>query len=206
MTGCPGATYGKPVRQGVNHLKPQRSLQSVAEERVGKRCGNLRVLNSYWINQDGVYKYYEVILVDPNHKAVRLNTTCETCRCAESICLADPPGSQNQLDREGCPQAPRISWSHQHRQEGEFSATCVLRITHLDMFFTEPRPRQGYPLQPHTRLVDLEEAQHAVPPPLPVICRCRPFHVFSCSTLLPLYAMFITFTIVWKYAALPARP
>ncbi len=66
----PGATYGKPVRQGVNHLKFQRSLRSTAEERVGRRCGNLRVLNSYWVNQDGVYKYYEVILVDPNHKAV----------------------------------------------------------------------------------------------------------------------------------------
>ncbi|KAH0838326.1 ribosomal L15-domain-containing protein [Lanmaoa asiatica] len=66
-----GATYGKPVRQGVNHLKFQRGLRSVAEERVGRRCGNLRVLNSYWINQDGVYKYYEVILVDPSHKAIR---------------------------------------------------------------------------------------------------------------------------------------
>ncbi|THH17007.1 hypothetical protein EW146_g3741 [Bondarzewia mesenterica] len=66
-----GATYGKPVHQGVNHLKFQRGLRSVAEERVGRRCGNLRVLNSYWINQDGVYKYYEVILVDPNHKAIR---------------------------------------------------------------------------------------------------------------------------------------
>ncbi|KAF8642248.1 hypothetical protein AX16_009523 [Volvariella volvacea WC 439] len=66
-----GATYGKPVRQGVNHLKYQRSLRSTAEERVGRRCGNLRVLNSYWINQDGVYKYYEVILVDPSHKAIR---------------------------------------------------------------------------------------------------------------------------------------
>ncbi|RPD62958.1 60S ribosomal protein L15, partial [Lentinus tigrinus ALCF2SS1-7] len=66
-----GATYGKPVRQGVTQLKPQRGLRSVAEERVGRRCGNLRVLNSYWVNQDGVYKYYEVILVDPNHKAIR---------------------------------------------------------------------------------------------------------------------------------------
>ncbi|KAJ8517768.1 hypothetical protein ONZ45_g5107 [Pleurotus djamor] len=64
-----GATYGKPVRQGVNHLKYQRGLRSTAEERVGRRCGNLRVLNSYWVNQDGVYKYFEVILVDPNHKA-----------------------------------------------------------------------------------------------------------------------------------------
>ncbi|KAG0661895.1 60S ribosomal protein L15 [Rhodotorula mucilaginosa] len=66
-----GATYGKPTNQGVNQLKFQRSLRSTAEERVARRCGNLRVLNSYWINQDGVYKYYEVILVDPQHKAIR---------------------------------------------------------------------------------------------------------------------------------------
>merc|ERR1711879_417891 len=66
-----GATFGKPTNQGVNQLKFQRSLRSVAEERVARRCGNLRVLNSYWINQDGVYKYYEVILVDPSHKAIR---------------------------------------------------------------------------------------------------------------------------------------
>merc|ERR1712144_162886 len=66
-----GATFGKPTNQGVNQLKFQRSLRSVAEERVARRCGGLRVLNSYWINQDGVYKYYEVILVDPFHKAIR---------------------------------------------------------------------------------------------------------------------------------------
>ena len=39
-------------------------------------------MNSYWINQDGVYKYYEVILVDPNHKAVSVDDppfdVCET--------------------------------------------------------------------------------------------------------------------------------
>lgn len=51
-----GATYGKPVRQGVNHLKPARGHRAIAEERVGRRCTNLRVLNSYWVNQDGVYK------------------------------------------------------------------------------------------------------------------------------------------------------
>ncbi|KAK3210025.1 hypothetical protein GRF29_44g1388104 [Pseudopithomyces chartarum] len=66
-----GATYGKPTNQGVNQLKYQRSLKSTAEERVGRRCANLRVLNSYWINQDSTYKYYEVILVDPSHKAIR---------------------------------------------------------------------------------------------------------------------------------------
>lgn len=62
---------GKPTNQGVNQLKYQRSLKSTAEERVGRRCANLRVLNSYWINQDSTYKYFEVILVDPQHKAIR---------------------------------------------------------------------------------------------------------------------------------------
>ena len=55
----------------MNQLKFQRSLKSTAEERVGRRCANLRVLNSYWINQDSTYKYFEVILVDPQHKAIR---------------------------------------------------------------------------------------------------------------------------------------
>ncbi|VVC94458.1 unnamed protein product, partial [Leptidea sinapis] len=66
-----GATYGKPKSHGVNQLKPTRNLQSIAEERVGRRCGGLRVLNSYWVAQDSSYKYFEVILVDPSHKAIR---------------------------------------------------------------------------------------------------------------------------------------
>ena len=64
-----GATYGKPVRQGVNELKLNMNHQSVAEGRVGKKCNALRVLNSYWVGQDATYKYFEVILVDPAHKA-----------------------------------------------------------------------------------------------------------------------------------------
>jgi len=68
-----GIVYGKPKTQGINQLKWQRSLRSKAEERVGRRCGNLRVLNSYWVNQDATYKYYEIILVDPQHKAIRID-------------------------------------------------------------------------------------------------------------------------------------
>lgn len=40
------------------------------QERVGRRCGGLRVLNSYWVAQDSSYKYYEVILIDPAHKVI----------------------------------------------------------------------------------------------------------------------------------------
>jgi large subunit ribosomal protein L15e len=66
-----GIVHGKPKGQGINQLKFARNLRSVAEERVGRRCGNLRVLNSYWVNQDSTYKYFEVILVDPSHNGIR---------------------------------------------------------------------------------------------------------------------------------------
>ncbi|KAH0507828.1 60S ribosomal protein L15 [Microtus ochrogaster] len=68
-----GATYGKPVHHGVNQLKFARSLQSGAEERAGRHCGALRVLNSYWVGEDSTYKFFEVILIDPFHKAIRRN-------------------------------------------------------------------------------------------------------------------------------------
>merc|ERR1719253_1460196 len=47
-----GIVYGKPKHQGINQLKFARSLRSVAEERVGRFAMNMRVLNSYWVNQD----------------------------------------------------------------------------------------------------------------------------------------------------------
>ncbi|KAJ8902388.1 hypothetical protein NDN08_006793 [Rhodosorus marinus] len=66
-----GIQYGKPKHQGISELKFQRNKRSVAEERAGRKCGNLRVLNSYWVNQDSSYKYYEIVMVDPFHKAIR---------------------------------------------------------------------------------------------------------------------------------------
>eukprot|EP00999_Lentomonas_sp_LEN2_P000776 NODE_1775_length_742_cov_136.094309_g1725_i0.p1 GENE.NODE_1775_length_742_cov_136.094309_g1725_i0~~NODE_1775_length_742_cov_136.094309_g1725_i0.p1 ORF type:complete len:228 (-),score=45.20 NODE_1775_length_742_cov_136.094309_g1725_i0:58-672(-) len=75
-----GQTMGKPVNHGVNHLKNARNHRAIAEEKVGRRCKGLRVLNSYWINQDSTFKFYEVILVDPHHNAIRndprLNWLC----------------------------------------------------------------------------------------------------------------------------------
>jgi len=66
-----GIVFGKPKNQGINQIKSKRNLQSVAEGRIGRRAGNLRVLNSYWVNSDATYKYFEVILVDPSHSVIR---------------------------------------------------------------------------------------------------------------------------------------
>ena len=67
-----GCVYGKPRNSGrQSKIKKPRTHKSIAEERVGRKCSNLRVLNSYWVGQDASYKFYEIILVDPSHKAVR---------------------------------------------------------------------------------------------------------------------------------------
>lgn len=137
---------GKPTNQGVNQLKYQRSLKSTAEERVGRRCANLRVLNSYWINQDSTYKYYEVILVDPQHKAIR--------RDARINWIVNPVHKVRFLrynkarETGGLTEilAPRGSWSHRYRQE-------------------EPWYQQGPQVQQDHRRSpqDLEASQHPVP-------------------------------------------
>merc|ERR1719240_1670536 len=66
-----GIVYGKPKSQGVNQMKRHRNLRALAEERAGRKLPSLRVLNSYWVGQDGTYKWYEVVMVDPFHNAIR---------------------------------------------------------------------------------------------------------------------------------------
>merc|ERR1712060_360056 len=52
-----GICYGKPSTSGVTKIKATRNLKSVAEERVGRKFGSLRVLNSYWVCNDAVNKW-----------------------------------------------------------------------------------------------------------------------------------------------------
>ena len=70
----------KPGAKGVNKLTMKKNIQRIAEERTSKRYPNLEVLNSYWIGEDGKHKYYEVILVDPDHPAImsdpKINWIC----------------------------------------------------------------------------------------------------------------------------------
>merc|ERR1711934_630951 len=66
-----GIIYGKPASQAINKIKQTKNLRALAEERAGRKLPSLRVLNSYWVGQDGTYKYYEVVLVDPQHNAIR---------------------------------------------------------------------------------------------------------------------------------------
>jgi large subunit ribosomal protein L15e len=61
----------RPKRMGVAKFKPSKSLRLIGEERVGRKFPNLEVLNSYWVGEDGVSKWFEVIMVDPQHPQIR---------------------------------------------------------------------------------------------------------------------------------------
>jgi len=69
-------------RQGVNRIGRRKSIQRISEERASRKFPNLRVLNSYWVGEDGSQKWHEVILVDPEHPAIEndddLNWICES--------------------------------------------------------------------------------------------------------------------------------
>jgi large subunit ribosomal protein L15e len=51
-------------KMGVSKIKATKSLRLIAEERAARKFPNLEVLNSYWVWHDGLYKWFEVILVD----------------------------------------------------------------------------------------------------------------------------------------------
>jgi len=65
----------KPGSMGVKKLTPAKSLRRIAEERCARKFPNLEVLNSYYVAEDGKYKWYEVILVDPNHPVIKSDPT-----------------------------------------------------------------------------------------------------------------------------------
>ncbi len=57
----------RPKALGVSKFTRGKSLRVIAEERAMKRFPNLRLLNSYYVGEDGLSKWYEAILVDPHH-------------------------------------------------------------------------------------------------------------------------------------------
>jgi large subunit ribosomal protein L15e len=55
----------------VKRRTPKKSLQWIVEERVARKYPNMEVLNSYWVGEDGKHKWFEVILVDRSHPAIK---------------------------------------------------------------------------------------------------------------------------------------
>lgn len=61
----------KPSKAGLTHFTHKKGLKWIAEEKAQRRFPNLEVLNSYFVGDDGMRKYFEVILIDPNHPNIK---------------------------------------------------------------------------------------------------------------------------------------
>jgi large subunit ribosomal protein L15e len=55
----------KPSKSG-RFFSRKKSLQSIAEERAAAKYRNCEVVNSYFVGEDGVFKFFEIILADRN--------------------------------------------------------------------------------------------------------------------------------------------
>ena len=70
----------KPSKAGLVKFTPGKSLRWQSEEKAQKKFPNLEVLNSYYVGEDGQYKWYEVIMVDPKNPNIindpKINWIC----------------------------------------------------------------------------------------------------------------------------------
>jgi large subunit ribosomal protein L15e len=94
----------KPKNAGQTKYSPKKSKQVIAEQRVSKRYENLEVLDSYWVAEDGNRKWFEVILVDPDHPEIQsdddINWICDQKNRAERG--VTPAGQSSRgLDNKG---------------------------------------------------------------------------------------------------------
>ena len=60
----------RPKHLGVTRIKPDVSMQQVAERRVLERFPNMKLLGSYYVYKDGISLWYEIIMADPSHPRI----------------------------------------------------------------------------------------------------------------------------------------
>jgi len=56
---------GRVPKKAGRFFTLNTSKQVVAEQKAERKFSNLRVMNSYSVGEDGVFRWFEVILVDP---------------------------------------------------------------------------------------------------------------------------------------------
>jgi large subunit ribosomal protein L15e len=57
----------KPAKAGLVKFTPAKSLQRIAEEKANRKFVNLEVIGSYLVGEDGQYRFFEILMVDPCH-------------------------------------------------------------------------------------------------------------------------------------------
>lgn len=67
----PKIRSGRRSKHNSQRLDLGMNYQHIAERRAASKYQNLEVLNSYFVSEDGKFKWFEVILVDKMHPAIQ---------------------------------------------------------------------------------------------------------------------------------------
>ncbi len=71
----PDVTGGRKPKRSGRFFNTAKSLKRQAEERAGRKFRNLEVLNSYWVCEYGKHKWFEIIMIDPDHPVIKSDRT-----------------------------------------------------------------------------------------------------------------------------------
>lgn len=66
MRKRPKPSGGRGPKKAGRFFPPGKSKQAIGEEKVARKFPNMEVLASYYVGEDGNFKWYEAVLVDRN--------------------------------------------------------------------------------------------------------------------------------------------
>lgn len=71
----PNITGGRRSKHNRQSMVGAKDYQRIAEERANRNYVNCEVLNSYYVAKDGRFAWYEIIMVDKSHPAIKADPT-----------------------------------------------------------------------------------------------------------------------------------
>jgi large subunit ribosomal protein L15e len=79
---------GRKHKNNYRFIQPGMSHQAMAEQRANRIYKNMEVLNSYWVGEDGVFKYFEVLLADASKPSVNVSSVIRTGKAFRGLTSA----------------------------------------------------------------------------------------------------------------------
>ena len=117
----PKPNKGRKTRKQTNKKVVKMSYQWIAEQRAQKKFRNLEVLNSYYLAKDGLYYFFEIIMVDPERPEIKsdpvINWICKpSCKNRVLRGLTSAGKKSRGLRKKSKPMKVRPSiGAHDHR-------------------------------------------------------------------------------------------
>ena len=74
----PSIRSGRRTSHNYQQKNVNKNYQQIAEERANQNYTNCEVLNSYFVGEDAIYKWFEVILLDKTNPSVMADPVYKT--------------------------------------------------------------------------------------------------------------------------------